>query len=418
LLAHVLAAPFSATASANVLVFLSSRLGSTPVVARALRGVVLTPPVHDFARVFIELGTATIGLALLGRLASRWGFSSIPLYLIAGLAFGNGGLAPLNLSKDFIQIGAEIGVLLLLFMLGLEYSGEELKQNLRGGLPAAAIDFLLNFPPGFVAGLLLGWKPLPSILLGGVTFISSSGIIARVLSELDRMSCPETPTVLSILVLEDLVMAVYLPVVAVLIAGGGPTKILVSVAIALATVLIVLFVAIRYGNWLSALLAHQSDEIILLTTFGTVLLVAGLAQRMQVSAAIGAFLVGIAFSGPIVQQSHRLLSPLRDLFAAIFFFFFGLEIDPKSLRPVLVIALLLAVATTLTKTLTGYLATRSSRLASTARLRAGLTLVAHGEFSIVIAGLGVAIEPRLASLSAAYVLLMAILGPISARIIR
>ena len=367
---------------------------------------------------FIELGTATIGLAVLSRIASRWGFSSIPLYLIAGLAFGNGGLTPLNLSKDFIEIGAEIGVLLLLFMLGLEYSGENLKQNLRGGFPAAAIDFLLNFPPGFVAGLLLGWKPLPSLLLGGVTYVSSSGIIARVISELDRMSCPETPTVLSILVLEDLVMAVYLPLVAVLVAGGGPQKILISVGIACATVLIVLFVAIRYGNWLSAFLAHQSDEIILLTTFGTVLLVAGLAQRLQVSAAIGAFLVGIAFSGPIVQQSHRLLSPLRDLFAAIFFFFFGLEIDPKTLRPVLLIALALAIATTLTKTLTGYLATRSSRLASTARLRAGLTLVAHGEFSIVIAGLGVAIEPRLASLSAAYVLLMAILGPISARIIR
>ena len=84
---------------------------------------------------------------MLARLASRWGVSSISLYLLAGLAFGNGGLAPLNFSKGFIQIGAEIGVLLLLFMLGLEYSGEQLKQNLRGGLPGAAIDFLLNFPP-------------------------------------------------------------------------------------------------------------------------------------------------------------------------------------------------------------------------------------------------------------------------------
>ena len=378
----------------------------------------MTAPAQDIGLIFLELGTATIGLAVLARLASRWGVSSISLYLLAGLAFGNGGLAPLNLSKDFIHVGAEIGVLLLLFMLGLEYSGEQLKQNLRGGLPAAAIDFFLNFPPGLIAGLLLGWRPLPSVLLGGVTFISSSGIVARVLSEMGRLHFPETPTILSILVLEDLVMAVYLPLIAVLIAGGGPARIVVSIAIAAATVLAVLFVAIRYGNRLSTLAAHQSDEIILLTTFGVVLLVAGAAERLQVSSAIGAFLVGIAVSGPIAEQSHRLLSPLRDFFAATFFFFFGLEIDPKSLPPVLLVALALAAATTLTKMLTGYWATRRTGLASSVRLRAGLTLVAHGEFSIVIAGLGVALEPRLGSLSAAYILIMAVLGPITARIIR
>ena len=77
---------------------------------------------HDFSHVFIELGLAVVGLAALARLANRWGFSAIPLYLLAGLAFGNGGLAPLKLTENFIHIGAEIGVLLLLFMLGLEYS--------------------------------------------------------------------------------------------------------------------------------------------------------------------------------------------------------------------------------------------------------------------------------------------------------
>jgi CPA2 family monovalent cation:H+ antiporter-2 len=378
----------------------------------------LTGTGHNFSLLFIELGIAAIGLALLGRLASRWGISSISLYLLGGLAFGKGGLAPLNLSRGFIELGAEIGVLLLLFMLGLEYSGEQLRRNLRGGLSGGAIDLLLNFPPGLIVGLLLGWSPLASILLGGVTFISSSGIIARVLFELDRTSSPETPTVLSILVLEDLVMAIYLPLIAVLIVGGGPGKILVSVGIATVTVLVVLFIATRYGQSLSSFVAHQSDEVILLTIFGTVLSVAGIAQLLQVSAAIGAFLVGIAVSGPIADQSHRLLAPLRDLFAATFFFFFGLETDPRSLPSVMLVALGLAAATTLTKAITGYWATRKSNLAPRTRLRAGLTLVAHGEFSIVIAGLGAALEPRLGSLSAAYVLLMAILGPIMARIIR
>ena len=213
-------------------------------------------------------------------------------------------------------------------------------------------------------------------------------------------------------------MAVYLPLVAVLLVGGGPQKILISVGIACATVLIVLFIATRYGHSFSSLVAHQSDEVVLLSILGTVLLVAGLAQHLQVSAAIGAFLVGIAVSGPISEQSHRLLTPLRDLFAATFFFFFGLEIDPRTLPPVILAAGVLALITTASKILTGYWATRSQTNDRRSRIRAGLTLVPRGEFSIVIAGLGAAIEPRIGSLSAAYVLLMAIAGPILARAIR
>jgi len=378
----------------------------------------LTEPAPDYSLLFIQLGSIAVGLAVLARLASRWGLSAISLFLLAGLAFGKGGIAPLDLTKGFIQLGGEIGVLLLLFMLGLEYSGEQLTHSLRKGFSGAGIDLLLNFPPGFIAGILLGWSPLASMLLGGVTLISSSGIIARVLSELGRMNSPETPTVLSILVLEDLMMAVYLPLVAVLLAGGGPAKILVSVGIASTAVLVVLFVATRYGHSLSSFIAHQSDEVVLLTIFGTVLLVAGIAQHLRVSAAIGAFLVGIAVSGPITEQSHRLLAPLRDLFAATFFFFFGLEIDPRSLPPVLMTAVTLAVVTTFSKVITGYWATRSGNLDRRSRIRAGLTLVARGEFSIVIAGLGTGIEPRLGSLAAAYVLLMAIFGPVLARVIR
>jgi len=375
----------------------------------------MAPTHHDVSLVFIELGAAVVGLALLARMASHWGFSAIPLYLLAGLAFGNGGLAPLNLSKGFIELAAEIGVLLLLFMLGLEYTGEELKENLRRGFAAGMVDFSLNFPPGLIAGFLLGWKPLGAALLGGVTYISSSGVIAKVLSELRRRQCPETPTVLSVLVLEDLAMAVYLPLVAVLLARGGPAKVAVSVSIAIATVSLVLLVALRYGQSLSRLAAHESDEIILLTTFGTVLLVAGIAQRLQVSAGIGAFLVGIAVSGPLAEQSHRLLAPLRDLFAATFFFFFGLQIDPATLPRALPLAVGLGLVTTLTKALTGYWAARRAGVDLRGRLRAGMALVARGEFSIVIAGLGVGFEPQLGPLSAAYVLFLAVLGPILSR---
>src|SRR5712672_2501800 len=102
---------------------------------------------HDLSHVLIELGLVVIGLAILARIASRWGFSAIPLYLLAGLAFGNGGVVPLGVSENFIHIGAEIGVLLLLFMLGLEYTGEDLKANLQSGFLSGLLDFALNFPP-------------------------------------------------------------------------------------------------------------------------------------------------------------------------------------------------------------------------------------------------------------------------------
>jgi monovalent cation:H+ antiporter-2, CPA2 family len=331
------------------------------------------------------------------------------------LAFGNGGLAPLNFSRDFVQSGADIGVLLLLFMLGLEYTGEELKHNLRSGLGAGLADFILNFPPGLITGFLLGWKPLPAVLLGGATYISSSGIVAKVLAELGRLVNPETPVVVSVLVLEDLTMAVYLPVVGVLLAGGALATLILSVAVAIAVVSVVLFVAVRFGQKLSRFAAHESDEVILLTVLGTILLVAGISQRFQVSAAIGAFLVGIAVSGPIAEQSRRLLAPLRDLFAATFFFFFGLEIDPATLPAVVPFAVGLGLATALTKVLTGYWAARKASIDRKGRIRAGTALVADGEFSIVIAALGARIEPQLGPLSAAYVLFLAILGPILVR---
>jgi CPA2 family monovalent cation:H+ antiporter-2 len=370
---------------------------------------------EDVAWVFLELGAAVLGLALLARLAHRFGFSAIPLYLLGGLAFGNGGLVPLAFSEQFVHVGAEIGVILLLFMLGLEYTAQELAANLRSGLAGGVTDLLLNFPPGFVAGLLLGWGPLAALLLGGVTYVSSSGIVARLLAELRRLDNPETPTILSILVLEDLAMAVFLPLSAVLLIGQTLAAGLASVGLALATVVAILWLALRCGPAMTRLVSHGSDEVILLSVFGLVL--AGVAQLLHVSAAVGAFLVGIALSGPLVEQTQRIVGPLRDLFAAFFFLFFGLQIDPTSLPPVLMPALALAVATALTKLLTGWWAARRAGVDTAGGLRAGAALVSHGEFSIVIAGLGssAGLEPALGPLAAAYVLLLAVLGPLLAR---
>src|SRR2546430_2924917 len=134
---------------------------------------------HDVSYVFIELGLVIVGLAVLARLASRWGFSAIPLYLLAGLAFGNGGLAPLRLSENFVRTGAEIGVLLLLFMLGLEYTGDELRKSLRLGVTAGVVCFWPNFTPGRVPGILVRWPPPAPVPLGGGPSISSSRASAK-----------------------------------------------------------------------------------------------------------------------------------------------------------------------------------------------------------------------------------------------
>ncbi|CAL9468140.1 cation:proton antiporter [Streptomyces sp. enrichment culture] len=370
---------------------------------------------HNTATMLIELGAIILALGLLGRLAGRVGFSPIPLYLLAGLAFGHGGILTLQASEEFIAVGAEIGVILLLLMLGLEYSASELVTNLRTQYPSGAVDFVLNAVPGAVAAFILGWGPVAAVALAGVTWISSSGVIAKVLGDLRRLGNRETPVVLGVLVIEDLAMAVYLPILTAVLAGAGLAGGSVTLLIALGTVGAVLYLALRHGRLISRAVSSDNAEMLLLVVLGLTLLVAGLAQELQVSAAVGAFLVGIALSGEVAEGASNLLTPLRDLFAAVFFVFFGLSTDPADIPPVLVPALLLALVTALTKIATGWYAARRAGIKGAGRWRAGGTLVARGEFSIVIAGLAVGVEPRIGPLATAYVLILVVVGPLTAR---
>jgi CPA2 family monovalent cation:H+ antiporter-2 len=366
----------------------------------------------------LELGAIIVGLALLARLAGRFGFSPIPLYLLAGLAFGRGGLLPVVTAEQFIETGAEIGVILLLLLLGLEYTGQELTRGLRTGAVSGAVDLVLNAAPGFALGMLLGWGPVSAILMAGVTYISSSGIVAKVLSDLGWVGNRETPAVLSILVAEDLVMAVYLPVVAVLLLGVSLASAVVTVAVALIVAAAFLVISVRFGPALSRMIFSHSDEALLLTILGLALLAAGVAEQLQVSAAVGAFLVGIGISGPAADRAQTLLTPIRDLFGGVFFAFFGLSLDPAAIPPVLGPALALAAVGIVTKVVTGWVAGGRIGVGPRGRLRAGALLSARGEFSIVIAVLGATsgAHPRLAPVTAAYVLALAVAGPILARV--
>ncbi|WP_102127421.1 cation:proton antiporter [Deinococcus planocerae] len=368
----------------------------------------------SLGQLFLEIGAVILALAFVGRAAGRLGITPIPLYLLTGIVLG----AVMRLGDapgEFIHVGAEIGAVLLLFTLGLEYTSQELRDNLRANRQVGLLDLALNFTPGVVAGVVLGFPPLGAVLLGGVTYLTSSGIASKVLSDLGRLGNRETPVVLAVCVLEDVAMAVYLPVVAALLIGGTMAAVGVNLVVALDAFALAFFLALRYGHVLSRVVNVRNNETLLLSVFGLVLVVAGVADLLRVSAAIGAFLVGIALSGEVADRTRGLIEPLRDLFAAVFFVFFGLQLDLGTVPGVLLPAVLLAVITSVTKFVTGWWGAARAGVQTRGRFRAGATLIPRGEFSILIAGLGLGLVPTLGPLAAVYVLLTAILGPLLAR---
>jgi CPA2 family monovalent cation:H+ antiporter-2 len=382
-----------------------------------MRSMMLAAGTGEAAASLLELGGLFLGVAVLARLAIRIGLSPIPLYLIAGLFLGAGSPLPLEASDGFIEVAATIGVVLLLFFLGLEYTPIELITNLKSSRQAGLVD-LLNAIPGVVAALLLGWSWTAAFVLGGVTYISSSGVIAKLLRDFGRLGNRETPTILSILVIEDLVMAIYLPVLAGLVAGGAALAVGASMAVGVVLVVVVLILAARFGRHVSALVFSRSDEVVLFTILGLTFLIAGASERIGISSGVGAFLVGVAVSGPAQRSAEALIAPLRDLFAAAFFIFFTFQIDPSVLASTAIPAVVLAVVTAALKCGTGWWAARRAGVDAAGQLRAGTTLIARGEFSIVIAGIAVAndVEPQLGALTATYVLVLAVAGPILARV--
>jgi len=373
---------------------------------------------HETTLLLIEVGALLLAMSFLGRLALAIGISPIPFYLVLGLAFGSGGLIELNASAEFFQAGAEIGVILLLALLGLEYTAAELFGSLKSARAAGLFDALLNALPGAAMALLLGWGPVAAVALAGVTWVSSSGVIAKLLRDLGRLSNRETPAILAVLVIEDLAMAFYLPVLSAIVIGVSLLQGAIAVAVAVGVVAVILYIALRHGHFVSRLFPPDQYEPLLLGVLGLTMLVAGVAAEVSVSAAVGAFLVGIALSGRVAENASTVLTPLRDLFAAIFFVFFGLTTDSSALVSVLLPALALAVITIITKLITGGYAARRAGVGTLGQWRAGLSLAPRGEFSIVIAGLavGAGVAPELAPLATAYVLITILAGTFLARL--
>ncbi|MFZ9309176.1 MAG: cation:proton antiporter [Candidatus Nanopelagicales bacterium] len=358
----------------------------------------------------IEIGGALLLLGLVAYGAARIGVSAVPFFLITGLAFGNGGFVEIQVSEDFFNIGAQIGALLLLLLLGLEYSAREISTALKERLPAGLID-LLNAIPGVVLAIILGWPLVGVIAMGGITYVSSSGIAAQLIRDSGWARSEVARRTISILVLEDLILAPYLPLVTALALGIGVVGGAISVGVAIAITGIVLLLGVRNERFFSRVLNSREPNALLLTVFGLALFAAGVATLIGFSGAVAAFLVGLLLTGEVAEAVRIRLAPLRDLFAALFFLFFGLATNPLDILSTLPYVIPLVVFTVITKFITGrFIGKGLSDPMSWLRISA--FLVPRGEFSIVIAGLlaGLSFSTELQAITASYVILTTVVG--------
>jgi len=366
-----------------------------------------------------EIGGILLVLGIAAFIAVRIKLSVVPFYLVIGLMLGKGGIFPVDLSDDFIRIGAQLGAILLLLMLGLEHSGPSLANSFVQRKSIGAIDFLANALPGAAIALILGWGVLGALVLGGITYVSSSGIASQMMKETGWQRSEVSTRVVSVLVFEDLALAPYLPLLTSMVAGLGAIAGFVSVTFAILVTAIALLIAFRGENAFAKILNTQAQGGLLLTVFGAALLAAGSAELVGFSSAVAAFLVGLVLSGEVAFAVRLRLAPLRDLFAAIFFLFFGLTIDPADIPAVLPLALALAALGIVGKMFVGWLLAKDMS-DGMAWKRAGAFLIPRGEFSIVIAGLAstAAFGADLQALTITYVLLTSLSASIALRYFR
>jgi CPA2 family monovalent cation:H+ antiporter-2 len=337
----------------------------------------------------LEIGLLFIGLGLLSWLALKLHVSSIPLFLIAGLALGKGGIVPLDVSEDFLNVGAEIGAILLLLVLGFEYSASELAASMKKRWHAGLMDILLNAVPAAILALILGYGPVGALAFAGIMFISSSGIASQLIRETGWGKSNVAKRVTSVLVFEDILMAPYLPILAAVTLGLSVWAGLISVTVALVVTMSIFLIAI--GREIPGLktLAKRGPGVLLLLVFGVTLAAAGAATLAGFSGAIAAFLIGMLLTGEVAESLRSRFAPLREIFSAIFFLFFGLSISVVDVVSVLPIALAFSVLGIAGKLAVGWWVGRDMTDKMSWR-RIGAFLVARGEFSMIIAATVVA----------------------------
>ncbi|CDK41037.1 cation:proton antiporter [Halorubrum sp. AJ67] len=378
----------------------------------------------------LDVGIMFAAVAVAGALANRLGQSVIPAYILVGMLLGEFVLGRVVLpvvgtvyvpETEFIALGAELGIVFLLFFLGLEFNLDRLLARRRPIGVAGTID-LANFGAGFVLGWLVFGAFLPAFLVAGIVYISSSAVITKSLIDLGWIANDEAEPMLGTLVYEDLFIAVYLSVASALVLGGGDVAAAATdIGIAIGFIVGLLALA-QFGTpAFDRLVETDNKEFVALRSIATVVLVAGAALELGVSEAVAAFFVGMAFSSTgYAHEIETLLEPVRDTFAAVFFFWIGLTTNPALFPEVAALVALAVVVTTPTKLVTGYLGGRAFDLNVRRSTRVGLGMTTRGEFSLIIATIAVtganagAFDPALAgtinAFAVGYVLVMAVLG--------
>lgn len=370
-----------------------------------------------------EVGLALTLVAAAALLSAKLRFSIVPFLILVGMAVGPHmprlGIIDLRFiqSEPLIAFMGRLGILLLLFYLGLEFSLGRLIKAGRSIVVGGTIYIVLNFTFGLGFAWLMGWPLREMLVAAGITTISSSAIVAKMLVDLKRTANPETEMILGIIMFEDIFLAVYLTLVSGLVLSGATSvgQAATSAVMALGFMLAVLALGRKATPWLNRALNISSDEVFLLIIFATLLLVAGFSEIIHVAEAIGALLVGLVLAETDhLQRIEHLVIPFRDFFGALFFFHFGLTIDPYALGGAIWPALGAVALTLIGNFAAGMLAGRSARLSPRASSNIGLTIISRGEFSIIMANLAKAggLLPVLQPFAALYVLILAILGPL------
>ncbi|RSN57864.1 cation/H(+) antiporter [Streptomyces sp. WAC 04229] len=371
------------------------------------------------ADTLLAMGGAFLAAAFLARLGGRIGLPTIPLFMLAGILLGphTPGFVLVEDAHDFEMLSA-LGLVLLLFYLGLEFHLDDLRTGGRRLLAAGGIYLLLNVGAGLGFGFVLGWGLREALVLAGVLGISSSAIVTKILIDLGRIGRPETRLILGVIVVEDIFLALYLAALQPIIAGAqGFAEIALQAGKAFGF-LLVLAAAARYGTRLvGRLIETRDNELLVISFLGAAVLVAGVSEVLGVADAIGAFMVGLILAGtPSGPRIRELVHPLRDAFAAIFFFAFGLAIDPGDIASVAGPVAAAAVLTVVMNIAAGLCVARLYHYGARPAAEIATTLVARGEFALILAAMaaGAGLDERLAPFIAGYVLVLAVLGPIVA----
>lgn len=393
--------------------------------------------------VILEIGIAVLLVASVGLLANRLRFSVIPFFIIIGMLLGNveypafvgnflestnnpsfiAGFEKVwtfftfSESKPFIEFMGRLGVLFLLFYLGLEFSVGRLIKSGKSIVTGGTLYVLLNF----VSGLLIGWlMDLPFkelMVLCGLMTSSSTAIVAKVLTDLKRTANPETEVIMGMIMFDDLFIAMHISFLSGLILTGGTSVLAVlgTSLLALGFILAFLILGRKLIPFIDRILYEKSSELFILVIFSLLFVIAGFSETIHVAEAIGALMAGLVFAdSKYIKKIESMVLPYKDFFGAMFFFSFGLSIDIYSLGGAIGWAALAAVVTVICNVASGFFAAHFSKMNPRSSFDIGLTLSARGEFSIIMANIGKAggLLPIIQSFVVVYVLILSIVSPL------